>query len=134
VSAHAMMDHTLAFFTPTEKRLAALVLPQEHLIHRGGWISVQNRTAKVLAGLTKPWCPENGGTVLKPSFASIHSSPPGLDSFAPGITWHRFGKGRVCYAAGPIEAEPQKVNRPKRKPPRLSNSLFSTSRRSVASM
>ncbi len=110
VSAHAMMDHTLAFFTPTEKRLAGL--PQEHLIHRGGWIAIQNRTAKVLAGLTKPWCPEVGSTVWRPSFASIHSSPPGLEPFAPGITWHRFGRGRVCYTAGPIEAEPQKVNRP----------------------
>ncbi|MFZ4776060.1 MAG: alpha-L-fucosidase [Terrimicrobiaceae bacterium] len=112
VSAHAMMDHTLAFFAPTKKRLADLVLPQEHLIHRGGWIAIQNRTAKVLAELTKPWCPENGGTVLKPSFASIHSSPPALEAFAPGITWHKFGKGRACYAAGPIEAEQQKVNRP----------------------
>ena len=112
VSADAMMDHTMAFFTPTEKRFACLVSPQEHLIHRGGWIAIKNRSAKILAELTKPWCPESGGTVLKPSFASIHSSPPGLDSFAPGIAWHRYGRGRACYAAGPIEAEPQKVNRP----------------------
>ena len=112
VSANTMMDHTLAFFTPAEKRFAGLVLPQEHLIHRGGWIAVENRSAKILSNLTKPWCPEAGGTVLKPSFASIHSSPPGLAPFAPGIAWHRFGRGRACYAAGPIEAEPQKVNRP----------------------
>ena len=112
VSAHAMMDHTLAFFTPKDKALAGLVSPQEHLIHRGGWIAIQNRTAKVLADLTKPWYPENEGTVLKPSFASIHSNPPGLVGFAPGITWHKFGRGRVCYAVGPIESEPQKVNRP----------------------
>lgn len=112
VSAHAMMDHTLAFFTPTEKRLASQVEPQEHLIHRGGWIKIENRSAKVLADLTQPWCPEKGGSVLRPSFASIHSSPPGLTAFAPGITWNRFGRGRACYAAGPLEAEPQKVNRP----------------------
>ena len=112
VSANAMMDHTLAFFSPIEKRLAGLVSPQGHLIHRGGWIAIQNRTAKVLAELIKPWCPEKDGTVLKPSFASIHSTPPGLAAFAPGITWHRHGRGRACYAAGPIEAEEQNVNRP----------------------
>ena len=112
VSANTMMDHTLAFFTPVEKRFAGLVSPQEHLIHRVGWIAIQNRSAKVLAELTKPWCPENGGTVLKPSFASIHSTPPGLAAFAPGIVWKRYGRGRACYVAGPIEAEEQKVNRP----------------------
>ena len=112
VSGNAMMHHTLAFFTPAEKRFAGLVSPQEHLIHRGGWIAVENRSAKILSDLTKPWCPESGGTVFKPSFASIHSSPPGLAPFAPGIVWHRYGRGRACYAAGPIEAEPQQVNRP----------------------
>ena len=112
VSASTMMDHSMLFFTPVEKRFTRRVLPQEHLIHRGGWIAVRNRTAKVLANLTKPWCPENGGTVLKPSFASIHSSPPGPAPFAPGITWHHFGRGLACYAAGPLESEPQRVNRP----------------------
>lgn len=112
VSANSMMDHTLAFFTPSEKRFAGLVAPQDHLIHRGGWIAIENRSAKTLSNLTKPWCPETGGTVLRPSFASIHSSPPGLAPFAPGITWNRYGRGRACYVAGPIEAEPQQVNRP----------------------
>jgi len=112
VSAHAMMDPTLAFFTPREQALADLVLPQDHLIHHGGWLAIQARSAEVLADLTKPWCPEKDGTVLKPSFASIHSTPPGSAAFAPGITWHAYGQGRVCYAAGSLEAENQKVNRP----------------------
>lgn len=111
VSGHAMMEHSLAFFTPRAKSFAKAVAPQGHLIHRGGWMAIRNHSAKVLAGLTKPWCPEAGGSVLRPSFASIHSTPPGLDESAQGITLHRFRKGVACYAAGPIEAEPQEVNR-----------------------
>ena len=112
VSADAMMNHTLAFFTPSDELFADLVLPQDHLIHRGGWIAIQNRSAKILAQITQPWCPELEGSVFKPSFSSIHSTPPGLEPFAPGITWHSYGQGTACYAAGPIEAESQKVNRP----------------------
>ncbi len=112
VSGRAMMDHTLAFFTPREKLFAGSVFPQEHLIHRGGWMQIENRSARVLSNLTLPLCPEKGGTVLKPSFASIHSTPPGLTPCAPGIIWHRYGRGRACYAVGPIEAEAQRVNRP----------------------
>ena len=111
VSGHAMMDHALSFFAPVEKQFASSVLPQEHLIHRGGWIAIQNRTATVLADLSRPWCPENEGTVWKPSFSSIHSNPPGLAAAAPGVTWNRHGRGCACYAAGSIEAEPQKINR-----------------------
>lgn len=111
VSADGMMDHSLAFFTPQDRSFKALAAPQDHLIHRSGWIGIQNRSAKVLAQLTKPWCPENDGSALRPSFASIHSSPPGLEPFAPGITLHRFKHGRACYAAGAIEQEDQEVNR-----------------------
>ncbi len=73
---------------------------------------MQNRSAKVLAHLTKPWCPEKDGSALRPSFASIHSTPPGPEPFTPGITLHRFQRGRACYySAGPIEQEDQEVNR-----------------------
>lgn len=111
VSARGSMEHTLAFFTPEESRFSRMLTPQEHLIHRGGWIEIRNRTARVLASLTKPWCPEFGGSVLRPSFASIHSTPPGLKPFAPGLTLNRYRRGRACYAAGPLENENQEVNR-----------------------
>jgi hypothetical protein len=111
VSALGLMEHSLAFFTPQDRTFKAMTAPQDHLIHRSGWITVQNRSAKVLAHLTKPWCPEKDGSALRPSFASIHSSPPGPEPFAPGITLHRFQLGRACYSAGPIEQEDQEVNR-----------------------
>jgi hypothetical protein len=111
VSAAEMMDHALVYFSPQDKAFAADIQPQTHLIHRGGWIAVKNQSARVWAALTKPWYPEYEGSALRPSFASIHSSPPGPESFAPGITWHRFRRGRACYAAGPIEAEDREVNR-----------------------
>lgn len=111
VSSGEMMEHSLAYFTPQDKTFAVDIHPQTHLIHRGGWIAVKNQSAKVLATLAKPWCPEHAGSVLRPSFASIHSSPPGPEPFAPGITLHRFRRGHACYAAGALEAEDRPVNR-----------------------
>lgn len=111
VSAAGTMDHSLAYFTAQERSFRTLAAPQDHLIHRSGWIEIRNRTARILAHLTKPWCPENEGSALRPSFASIHSSPPGPEPFAPGITWHRFQRGRACYSAGAIEQEDREINR-----------------------
>jgi hypothetical protein len=110
-SARERMDYSLSFFMPSVRWLNRSILPQGQMIHRSGWIHIQNRTAKVLAELAKPWYPENEGTVLNPSFSSIHSTPPSIEPYAPGITWHRYGKGCACYAAGPLEAENQKISR-----------------------
>lgn len=111
VSAQGEMKHELAFFSPTESKLARSMMPQTHLIHRSGWIQVKNKTAKSLADLVLPWCPETTGTVLKPSFASIHSSPPGLKAHSAAIVWNRYGRGQVCYVAGPLETDKIPTNR-----------------------
>jgi len=112
ISAMERMNHSLSFFAPSAPWLTRAIFPQEQMIHRGGWIHVRAETARVLADLGLPWCQENGGTVLKPSFCSIHSTPPSLDQkHAPGITWNRYGKGHACYAVGSLEGEKQKVNR-----------------------
>jgi hypothetical protein len=105
------MKHELAFFTPAERFLGQAIFPQEHLIHQGGRLAIKNAGAKVVALLTEPWCPVAEGTVFKPSFSSIHSTPPGPTGREPGITWHRHGRGRACYAAGAIEAEKPEINR-----------------------
>lgn len=111
VSKQGAMDHALTFFTPADRTLARLFEPQEHIIHKGGIIPIKATTAKILATVTQPMYPADKGTVLKPSFASIHSTPPGPAGTEPGITWQRHGKGRVCYTAGPIEAEDRDINR-----------------------
>ncbi len=111
VSAEGGMNHSLSFLTPSVPWLKRPILPQEQAIHQGGWIHIRPQGARVLAQLGKPWCPENEGTVLKPSFSSIHSAPPSTEFFSPAITWHRFGKGRACYSAGAIESEKRQVNR-----------------------
>lgn len=105
ISALGEMDHGVTFFSPRDRKLTNWIEPQSHLIHRAGWIAIENKTATILADLVLPWYPEPEATVLKPSFASIHSTPPGLKPNGAGIAWHRFGRGRVCYVAGPIEAE-----------------------------
>jgi hypothetical protein len=111
VSKQGAMDHELTFFTPADRALGGLVAPQEHIIHKGGLIPIKATTAKIVATVTPPWYPADKGTVFKPSFSSIHSTPPGPTGTEPGITWQRHGKGRVCYAAGAIEAEDRDINR-----------------------
>jgi len=111
VSKQTSMDHGLAFISPTDSDLAKLVSPQEHLIHRGGHIGIHTTSAKALATLTLPWYPENGGTVLEPSFASIHCTPPGPTGTEAAITWNAYGSGTACYAAGAIEAESPEISR-----------------------
>lgn len=111
VSARGEMRHDLAFFTPSQRALIRSLAPQEHLIHHAGWIPVQNKSATLLSNLTLPWYPENEGTVRKPSFASIHSTPPALQAHGPGLTMRRYKRGQICYASGPIESEPQPVSR-----------------------
>ncbi len=111
VSKKGAMRHELVFFTPKGPALKRLVAPQEHIIHLGGAIPIKATSAKILATVTPPWYPADKGTVFKPSFSSIHSTPPGPTGSEPALTWHRHGKGRVCYAAGPIEAEARDINR-----------------------
>ena len=111
VSNQGAMEHALTFFTPADRALGRLVAPQEHVIHKGGWLPIKATTAKIIATMTPPWYPADRGTVFKPSFSSIHSTPPGPTGTGAGITWQRHGKGRVCYAAGPIEAEDRDINR-----------------------
>jgi len=111
VSSRGAMRHDLVYVTPVDRGMARRITPQEHLIHRAGWLPVEATSATVLANLTPPWYPEDIGTVLRPSFASIHSSPPALDPVGPAITKHRYKRGRACYIAGPIESEKHPVNR-----------------------
>ncbi|PTY02318.1 hypothetical protein DB346_09410 [Verrucomicrobia bacterium LW23] len=115
VSANKMMEHSLAYISPESSpeaaAFAAMCAPQEHLIHRNGWMEIENRTATVLSSITRPWCPENEGSALRHSFASIHSSPPGLTSQGPAVTLHRYEAGKACYSAGAMEHEDQEVNR-----------------------
>ncbi len=55
---------------------------------------------KVLATLSLPWTDPTDTS----RFASAISNPPGPIRFSPAITYREYGKGRVVYAAGPLEA------------------------------
>lgn len=111
VSTEGPMNDTLVFQTAEDRKVAAAASPQEQWIHRSGWMPVRNRGARILARFVPPWYPEEGRTVLRPSYASIHSVPPGLTKAGPAITWKSTGKGRVCYSAAPFETERTPVNR-----------------------
>ena len=98
------MEYGLTFFTPADRELVRLFAPQDHMIHKVGHIALKRHKplgppsgASVLATVTLPYVPDSGGTVLKPSFASIHSNPPGEPTKTPAIAYNRFGKGQACY-------------------------------------
>ncbi|XHR26697.1 MAG: beta-galactosidase trimerization domain-containing protein [Chthoniobacteraceae bacterium] len=111
VAKEAAMQYELAFISPCDPSLAALACPQEHLSHEAGYLPIRAKDAETLATITLPWFPKKGGTVWKPTFSSIHSTPPGPTGSMPGITWHHYGNGVACYAAGAIEAEDHDINR-----------------------
>ena len=111
VSYRGEGERALSFITPTDAGLCETAAPQEHLIHQGGQVQITAAGAEVLATVTLPYYPVAGGTVLRPSFASIHSTPPGPAGTRPAITLSRHGKGAADYAAGVLEAEAQPVSR-----------------------
>jgi len=111
VSTNGPAQDSLVFLAPEERELAASATPQEQWIHRSGWMDIRNRNARILARFIPPWYPEEGRTVLRPSYASIHSVPPGMTKAGPAITWKKHAKGRVCYSAAPFETERTPVNR-----------------------
>jgi hypothetical protein len=111
VSYRGEGEKGLSFVTPTDPALAAAAEPQDHLIHQGGQLRVSAGGAEVLATVTLPWYPQAGGTVFRPSFASIHSTPPGPAGTDPAVTLARHGQGLAVYAAGALEAEDSPVNR-----------------------
>jgi hypothetical protein len=104
-------ERGLSFVTPTDPALLAAAEPQDHLMHQRGQVRVAAAGAEVLATVTLPWYPQAGGTVLRPSFASIHSTPPGPTGSDPAVTLACHGKGQAVYAAGALEAEDQPVSR-----------------------
>ncbi|MDR1105490.1 MAG: alpha-L-fucosidase [Treponema sp.] len=59
--------------------------------------------ARVLAFLVLPWTKSTSSA----HFASIHSDPPGPVTDNPAMICNSFGKGKVIWAAGPIEAHNQ---------------------------
>lgn len=54
--------------------------------------------AEVLATLTLPYTIPN-----TPQFSAIHSNPPGIHTGRPAVIEKQVGKGRILYAAAPIE-------------------------------
>ena len=101
----------LSFVSPKNLDILCPIWPQQHLIHQGGQLAIAAQSAEVLATQTLPYYPADAGTALRPSFASIHSNPPGPTGSDPALTSASFGKGQVVYAAGAIEAESTPVNR-----------------------
>jgi Hypothetical glycosyl hydrolase 6 len=85
-------------------------LPGTALRVRGGTGAV------VRATVTLPYA-DGLGTREDEKWASIHTSPPWVDTDRPAIVEHRYGQGTVIYCAGDLEVSASPDNEP-------ANSLF----------
>ena len=95
-------EHDVTYMNPTEEGVVwfpgfthrsplALQGPQELIRPYGA--------CQVLATLTLPYT-----LTGKREFAAIHSNPPGQDTGCPAVILKNVGKGRIFYAAAPIES------------------------------
>jgi hypothetical protein len=61
--------------------------------------------ADVLATVTLPFGYPASGSQEGEDFASIHSSPPWIETGRPGVVRNRYGSGEAIYCALPVERE-----------------------------
>jgi len=101
----------LTFLTPTDKRLGDWISPQDHMIHPRGQATIKDCSGEILAVRSCPYTDPCKGDVFGKTFSSIHSNPPKPGGTEPAILFNTFGKGRVIYAAGALEAVDYDVNR-----------------------
>lgn len=68
-------------------------------------------SAKVIASLTLPYGYPDSGSLKEHGFASIHSSPPWIDTAEPAIVKNKFGQGESVYSIAPIEGSPDHASK-----------------------
>lgn len=66
---------------------------------------------RALGTLTLPYGYPHPGTLEGGGFASIHSSPPWIDTDEPAVVENKVGEGVVIYSVAPIEGSPDHASR-----------------------
>jgi hypothetical protein len=101
-------EQRFTYMAPTAvgKNYFADSSPQYPLaIHDSQQVVKAHAGAEVLASMTIPYKRDSDA-----QFVSIHSEPPGPATNHPAMLRNTFGKGRVIWAAGPIERHNQRVH------------------------
>jgi hypothetical protein len=101
------------YVEPINEQLRRLCSPQSLVcMHDGAHeVEVLAPDVEILGTLALPYAYPNAGTLEDQHWASIHSAPPGEKTRMPAITRHRYGKGRVIYAAVALERSDHHVAR-----------------------
>lgn len=115
------------FLKPQEPNLVSAVAPEEYV----SWgltpsmdlaelapvkkLDVKRFRAKnaaeVIASLTLPYGYPHSGSLSGHGFASIHSSPPWIDTAEPAIVSNKYGSGEAIYSIAPIEGSPDHASK-----------------------
>ena len=101
------------YVRPVDSQLRELLRPQQFIgvNETVQEIAICSPDVETLAFVTLPYGSPHGGTVDDGHWASIHTSPPSVNTQIPAITLHRYGKGKVIYSAVPLERSPHHSGR-----------------------
>jgi hypothetical protein len=95
------------FFEMYEKKYPMTIFDKQVLAELPAKPAPEQGPLTVLAAITLPYTDPKLTTI----FASIHSNPPGIDTESPALVCGSFGKGKVIWAAAPMEQSGQPVHK-----------------------
>jgi hypothetical protein len=119
---------TVTYLKPAVASVANAIAPQFYIsvfqpsVSSGACVVplTEQVEGEILATTTLPYASPQPGSIEDHAWASIHSSPPWLDTANPFVVQNHFGQGSAIYTAAALEMVATEANR------RLVSSLLQT--------